>query len=52
MTNTTPAGTPEPHGLQRTFKFFAIIERVGNMLPNPFWLFWILVLFLAGLRIR
>ena len=26
------------------FRFFAAVERVGNRLPEPFWLFWILAL--------
>ncbi|MFO1140780.1 MAG: AbgT family transporter [Amaricoccus sp.] len=49
MTNQTIADVPESRGLQRAFKFFAVIERVGNLLPNPFWLFWILSVVLAVL---
>lgn len=36
-------------GLQRAFRFFAVVERVGNLLPNPFWLFWILAIILSGI---
>jgi aminobenzoyl-glutamate transport protein len=49
MANETLAEIPESRGLQRAFKFFAVIERVGNLLPNPFWLFWILSVVLAVL---
>ncbi|WP_028921559.1 AbgT family transporter [Pseudonocardia acaciae] len=31
------------HGeLNRLFRMLGVIERVGNRLPHPFWLFWIL----------
>lgn len=49
MANEIFSKSPESQGLQRAFKFFAVIERVGNLLPNPFWLFWILAVFLAVL---
>lgn len=39
----------ESRALKNSFKFFAAIERIGNMLPNPFWLFWILAGILAVL---
>lgn len=47
MSNQTLVENPDTRGLQKVFKFFAIIEKVGNLLPNPFWLFWILAIILA-----
>ncbi|SMG30450.1 AbgT family transporter [Paracoccus sp. J56] len=49
MTNETFAEPSASKGLQRAFRFFAIVEKVGNLLPNPFWLFWILSILLAGI---
>src|SRR5690606_15951751 len=34
--------------LPRIIRAMAVIERVGNALPHPFWLFWILAAILAG----
>lgn len=33
---------PQSRVLRAAFRAFAGIEKVGNKLPNPFWLFWIL----------
>ncbi|MFD8815229.1 AbgT family transporter [Streptomyces sp. NPDC059627] len=33
---------PPSRVLRAAFRGFAAIEKVGNRLPNPFWLFWIL----------
>lgn len=33
--------------LPRLVRAMAVIERVGNALPHPFWLFWILSAILA-----
>lgn len=42
-TATEPRPTEPPSRALRTaFRAFAAIEKVGNKLPNPFWLFWIL----------
>ncbi|MGA5893731.1 AbgT family transporter [Streptomyces venetus] len=42
-TATEPQPTEPPSRVLRAaFRAFAAIERVGNKLPNPFWLFWIL----------
>ncbi|MDH6440900.1 aminobenzoyl-glutamate transport protein [Streptomyces sp. SAI-144] len=42
-TTTQPQPTEPPSRALRTaFRAFAAIEKVGNKLPNPFWLFWIL----------
>lgn len=44
-----PAGSPEtePDRLPRVLRALAVVERLGNALPHPFWLFWILAAFLA-----
>jgi aminobenzoyl-glutamate transport protein len=39
--------TTEPKQLPRLVRAMAVIERVGNALPHPFWLFWILSAILA-----
>lgn len=36
-TDTLPSARP-----QRLTRFLDLVERVGNRLPHPFWLFWIL----------
>lgn len=46
------AGTPEtpgtePDRLPRVLRALAVVERVGNALPHPFWLFWILAAILG-----
>ncbi|MFJ8229817.1 AbgT family transporter [Streptomyces sp. NPDC094448] len=33
---------PESRALRIAFRGFAAIEKVGNKLPHPFWLFWML----------
>ncbi|MFE0422678.1 AbgT family transporter [Streptomyces sp. NPDC058953] len=33
---------PQSRALRIAFRSFAAIEKVGNKLPHPFWLFWIL----------
>ncbi|MFG2526381.1 AbgT family transporter [Streptomyces sp. NPDC048516] len=37
-----PATEPQSRILRTAFRSFAAIEKIGNKLPNPFWLFWIL----------
>jgi aminobenzoyl-glutamate transport protein len=37
-----------PKGMRTFFKALSGIEYVGNKLPHPFWLFWILALILAA----
>lgn len=34
---------------QAAFRSFAAIERIGNRLPDPFWLFWLLALAVVAL---
>jgi aminobenzoyl-glutamate transport protein len=42
-TSAQPQPTePQPRLLRASFRSFAAIEKIGNKLPNPFWLFWIL----------
>jgi aminobenzoyl-glutamate transport protein len=41
--------TPRSKVLRAAFRSFTVIEKVGNKLPHPFWLFWILALVLVGL---
>ncbi|MGD7006396.1 AbgT family transporter [Kocuria palustris] len=33
--------------LPRVLRILGVIERIGNALPHPFWLFWILAAILA-----
>jgi aminobenzoyl-glutamate transport protein len=48
MTATSTPGTapgtsgPEPDRLPGVLRALAVVERLGNALPHPFWLFWIL----------
>ena len=41
------SATDRPRELPRLVRAMAVIERVGNALPHPFWLFWILSAILA-----
>jgi aminobenzoyl-glutamate transport protein len=42
-TSAQPQPTePQSRVLRTAFRSFAAIEKIGNKLPNPFWLFWIL----------
>ncbi|WP_432146044.1 AbgT family transporter [Streptomyces sp. bgisy084] len=42
-TSAQPQATePQSRILRTAFRSFAAIEKIGNKLPNPFWLFWIL----------
>jgi len=42
-TSAQPQPTePRSRVLRAAFRSFAVIEKVGNRLPDPFWLFWIL----------
>lgn len=48
----SPAQGPEADGrpadrLPRVLRALAVVERLGNALPHPFWLFWILAAVLA-----
>jgi aminobenzoyl-glutamate transport protein len=51
MTTTSPTPTPaaprKDDELPRVLRALAVVERVGNALPHPFWLFWILAGILA-----
>lgn len=40
--NETATTVPETEQLPRILKGLAVIEKAGNALPHPFWLFWIL----------
>ncbi|MFE7541660.1 AbgT family transporter [Streptomyces platensis] len=42
-TSAQPQATePQSRILRTAFRSFAAIEKIGNKLPHPFWLFWIL----------
>lgn len=41
-TATHVSKTDNPDELPRVLRALAVVERVGNALPHPFWLFWIL----------
>lgn len=43
---STPAATQDRE-LPRLVRAMAVVERVGNALPHPFWLFWVLSAVLA-----
>lgn len=43
---STPAATRDRE-LPRLVRAMAVVERVGNALPHPFWLFWVLSAILA-----
>ncbi|MCO7196453.1 AbgT family transporter [Pseudonocardia sp. McavD-2-B] len=43
---STPAATQDRE-LPRLVRAMAVVERVGNALPHPFWLFWVLSAILA-----
>jgi len=46
--STTTEQQPEsPERLPWIIRAMGVVERVGNALPHPFWLFWILALILA-----
>ena len=38
---------PDTQQLPRLVRAMAVVERVGNALPHPFWLFWVLSAILA-----
>ena len=44
----TAVGDQLPRGMKTFFRALSGIEYVGNKLPHPFWLFWILALILAA----
>jgi aminobenzoyl-glutamate transport protein len=46
---TTSAAPPQSKVLRAAFRGFEVIERVGNKLPHPFWLFWILAIVVVGI---
>lgn len=46
---TTNVAQPQSRAMRVAFRTFAAIERVGNLLPHPFWLFCILAGVLIGL---
>ncbi|MFB9909683.1 AbgT family transporter [Allokutzneria oryzae] len=43
----SPAPDTPPAKLPRLVRAMGVIERAGNALPHPFWLFWLLSLVLA-----
>ena len=43
----TTRSTPAPQELPRVVRAMAVVERVGNALPHPFWLFWVLAAILG-----
>ncbi|OLM30918.1 Aminobenzoyl-glutamate transport protein [Pseudonocardia sp. Ae717_Ps2] len=43
---SAPAGTSDRE-LPRLVRAMTVVERVGNALPHPFWLFWVLSAILA-----
>lgn len=47
MSTGTPSATTTQERLPWVIRALNVIERVGNALPHPFWLFWILALLLA-----
>ena len=49
MTATSKQAAPgtEPDRLPRVLRALAVVERLGNALPHPFWLFWILAAILG-----
>lgn len=47
--SATGADRPMSPAMRATFTLFAGIERIGNKLPHPFWLFWILAAVVAVL---
>lgn len=49
MTTTSKAATPgtEADRLPKVLRALAVVERLGNALPHPFWLFWILAAILG-----
>ena len=42
MTSSPSSNTVSDINMNRFFRALGAIERAGNMLPHPFWLFWIL----------
>lgn len=42
MTQTASSSPVADGSMKRLFRALSAIERVGNKLPHPFWLFWIL----------
>ena len=42
MSTATQAAEPQSKAMRAAFRSFSAIERVGNRLPHPFWLFWML----------
>lgn len=40
--SSTTASEPQSRSMRAAFRTFSAIERVGNLLPHPFWLFCIL----------
>lgn len=47
MTTTQHDLEPQQRWMRGLFRAIAAIERVGNLLPHPFWLFWILTAILG-----
>lgn len=49
MSTTTTAAEPQSRVMRAAFRSFSAIERVGNKLPHPFWLFWMLAIVVIAL---
>jgi aminobenzoyl-glutamate transport protein len=47
--STTTTAEPQSRAMRAAFRSFSAIERVGNRLPHPFWLFWMLALVVIAL---
>ena len=47
MTHTASSGPVADGSMKRLFRALSALERAGNKLPHPFWLFWILVALLG-----
>lgn len=49
MSDRVATDQPTSRGMRAAFRLFGAIERVGNLLPHPFWLFWIMAALVAVL---
>ena len=47
MTSRITAEPIVPERLPLLYRAIGLIERIGNLLPHPFWLFWIMALLLG-----
>ncbi|MDN5724329.1 MAG: AbgT family transporter [Propionibacteriales bacterium] len=49
MTEQVSLDQPQSRGMRAAFRLFGAIERIGNKLPHPFWLFWIMAAIVVAL---